>query len=222
MKIKSIALLIIFLVSPIIASNEINIKTNPVGVKVFLRGAELQHTAKIKVEKGLTDLVIGGLASNIDRNSLNVAANGDAVIISVLQRFDFMKPAEKNPQIVSLEDSLEVLNRKLSLKQNENDILKIEIELIMANKQIGGDNKSVAIAELMKMADFFRKRIGEIKTQQLSLANDMKKLEKEIDRVKKQLGELNAKLNRPANEVVVTISAKSVTTIELTLSYFIY
>lgn len=222
MKIKSIALLIIFLVSPIIASNEINIKTNPVGVKVFLRGAELQHTAKIKVEKGLTDLVIGGLASNIDRNSLNVAANGDAVIISVLQRFDFMKPAEKNPQIVSLEDSLEVLNRKLSLKQNENDILKIEIELIMANKQIGGDNKSVAVTELMKMADFFRKRIGEIKTQQLSLTNDIKKLEKEIDRVKKQLGELNAKLNRPANEVVITISAKSATTIELSLSYFIY
>jgi uncharacterized protein (TIGR02231 family) len=222
MKIKSIALSIVFLISPIIASNEINIKTNPVGVKIFLRGAELQHTAKVKVEKGLTDLVIGGLASNIDRNSLNVAAKGDVVIISVLQRFDYMKPAEKNPQIVSLEDSLEVLNRKLSLKQNENDILKIEIDLIMANKQIGGDNKSVSVAELMKMADFFRKRIGEIKTQQLSLANEMKKLEKEIDRVKKQLGELNAKLNRPANEVVVTFSAKSASAIELSLSYFIY
>jgi len=112
MKIKSIALSIVFLISPIIASNEINIKTNPVGVKIFLRGAELQHTAKLKIEKGMTDLVFDGLASNIDRNSINISAKGDAVIISVVQRFDYMKPIEKNPAVIKLEDSLGIIDRK--------------------------------------------------------------------------------------------------------------
>ncbi|MEW6506435.1 MAG: mucoidy inhibitor MuiA family protein [Bacteroidota bacterium] len=222
MKIKSIALLTVLLIKPLIASNEVNIKTNPVSVKVFLRGAELQHTAKLKVDKGITDLVLGGLASNIDRNSINVTAKGEVLIVSVLQRFDYLKPAEENSQIISLEDSLEAWNRKLSLKQNENEILKLEIDLILANKQIGGGNKDVNITELNKMADYLRKRIGEIKTRQLSLAYDMKKLEKEIERIKKQLEELNARLNRPSNEVVVTVSAKNTAAIELSLSYFIY
>jgi uncharacterized protein (TIGR02231 family) len=222
MKIKSIALLTVLLIRPLIASNEVNIKTNPVSVKVFLPGAELQHTAKIKVDKGITDLVIGGLASNIDRNSINVTAKGEVLIVSVLQRFDYLKPAEENSQIISLEDSLEALNRKLSLKQNENEILKLEIDLILANKQIGGGNKGVNITELNKMADYLRKRIAEIKTRQLTLADDMKKLEKEIERIKKQLEELNAKQKRPSNEVVVTVSAKNAAAIELSLSYFIY
>lgn len=222
MKIK-VALFIAFLfVGNLVASPEINVKTDLAGIKVFLRGAELKHTAKFKVDKGVSDIVIGSLASNIDRNSINVSAKGDAVIISVQQRFDYLKPAAKNQQIVALEDSLEVLNRKFSMKQNESDILKLEIDLIMANKQIGGDNKVATVAEIQKMAEYLRKRVGEIKNQQLTLMNDANKLQKEIDRIKKQLNELNAKLNKPANEVVVTLAAKNSTTVELSLDYFIY
>lgn len=204
-----------------IASNEISLKTELTGVKVFLRGAELQHAAKAKVDKGVTDIILGGLAYNIDRNSINVSAKGDAVIISVVQRFDFMKPIEKNSTVKALEDSLEFLNQQLLTKQNENEVLKAEVDLIFANKQIGSDNKSVSVIELQKMADFFRKRLGEIKTQQLTLTNESKKIEKGIERLKKQLDELNAKFNRPVNELVVTVSAKNNTSLELSLVYFI-
>lgn len=221
MKIKFVLITAILLVGNLIASNEINVKTDLNGVKVFLKGAELVHSAKIKIDKGITDVVIGGLASNIDRNSINVAAKGEAVIISVQQRFDYLKPVVKNQQVILLEDSLEVLNKKFLQKQNENEILKLEIDLIMANKQIGGDTKGATVAEIQKMADYLRKRIGEIKNQQLTIMNDTKKLQKEIDRINKQLNELNAKLNRPSNEVVVTLSAKNSTNVELSLDYFI-
>ncbi len=222
MKIRLLLAAVILFSIKMIASNEINLKTEFSGVKVFLRGAELQHTAKLKIDKGISDLVFGGLASNIDRNSINVSAKGDAVIISVVQRFDYMKPIENNLAVLKLEDSLEILNQKLFTRQNENEVLKSETDLILANKQIGSDSKSVTVIELQKMADFFRKRLGEIKAQQLVLLNEIKKIEKEIERIKKQLTELNARLNRPTNELVVTDSAKTNTPIELTLSYFIY
>lgn len=204
-----------------IASNEINLKTEITGVKVFLRGAELHHVAKTKVDKGVTDIILSGLASNIDRNSINVSAKGEAVIISIVQRFDFMKPVEINSAAKTLEDSLEFLNQQLFKKQNENEVLKSEVDLLLANKQIGSDTKSVSVIELQKMADFFRKRLGEIKIQQLTLTNESKKIEIKIDRIKKQLNELNAKMNRPVNELVVIVSAKSNTSLELNLSYFI-
>ncbi|MDQ7817745.1 MAG: DUF4139 domain-containing protein [Melioribacteraceae bacterium] len=221
MKIRLLFLTALLFSIQTIASNEINLKTELSGVKVFLRGAELQHTAKLKIEKGMTDLVFDGLASNIDRNSINISAKGDAVIISVVQRFDYMKPIEKNPAVIKLEDSLGIMNQKLFTRQNENDVLKSETDLILANKQLGSDSKSVSVIELQKMADFFRKRLGEIKAQQLILMNETKKIEKDIERIKKQLSELNARLSRPTNELVVTVSAKSNTSLELTLSYFI-
>lgn len=222
MKIKFLLVIGLILGGTIDASNLLNIKAEFTGAKVFLKGAELQHSAKVKVEKGISDVVISGLASNIERNSINVSARGDAIIISVQQRFDYLKPVEKNQQIIVLEDSLEILNRKLSQKQNESNILNMEIDLIMANKQLVGDNKNVNITEIQKLAEFMRKRVGEIKNQQLTLMNDAKKIQKEIDRINKQLTELNAILNKPVNEIVVTLSAKAATNIELFVSCFIY
>lgn len=58
------------------ASNEIIVKPNLTGVKVFLRGAELKQNAKVKLEKGINEVVISGIAGNIDRNSINVSGKG--------------------------------------------------------------------------------------------------------------------------------------------------
>lgn len=221
MKIKFVLITILLFYGNLLASNEMNVKMDLSNVKVFLRGAELQHSAKLKVEKGITDVVLSGLAANIDRNSINVSAKGDVLIISVQQRFNYIKPEEKNQQVIALEDSLDKLNNRFSLKQNENEILKMEIDLINANNKIGGDSKSVSIIDLQKLADFFRKRVGEIKNQQLLLINEMKKIQKDIDRINKQLSELNVKLNKPTNEVVITLSSKSSSLVELFLTYIV-
>lgn len=197
------------------------VKMDLTGVKVFLTGAEIQHYSKYKVDKGVTEIVLTGLASGIDRNSINLSAKGDAVIISVVQRFDYLKPAVQNPAVKALEDSLEILNQKYYLKQAESDVLKLEIEFLMANKEISTDSKGVTVADLQKIAEYFRKRLTEIKSSQLSVANQANKIEKEIERIKKQLAELNAKLNRPENELVVTVSAKNPAQLELNLTYFV-
>lgn len=220
---KNFAFLLTLLLSnSIFASNEISIKPPLNSVKVFQNGAELFHNAKIKIDKGITDIVFSGLAEKIDVNSVNVSAKGDVVILAVVQRFDYLRPQEKSPKIIMLEDSLEILNQKIQTKQNEIEVLKTEIDLLLANKEIGSKDKGVSVAELQKMAEYFSKRLNEIKSQQLSLANVVKKTEKEIDRIKKQLEELNNKLNLPTNELIVTVSAKNQSTVEFDLSYITY
>ena len=158
---KVIYTLIISLIlsSTFFAADEILVKPSLSNVKVFLRGAQLNYSANVKVDKGLNDIVFTGLASNIDRNSINVSAKGDAIIMSVVQRFDYLRVPEKTPQIKMLEDSLEVQNKLLAFNQNETDVLRSEIDLILANKNIGNEKIGVSIAELQKMADFYRKRL---------------------------------------------------------------
>ncbi|MCX6169064.1 MAG: DUF4139 domain-containing protein [Ignavibacteriales bacterium] len=204
------------------ASEEIVVKPSLSNVKVFLRGAQLSYSVKAKIEKGMNDIVLTGLASNIDQNSINVSARGDAIIMSVVQRFDYLGQAEKTPQIKKLEDSLEVQNKLLSTNQIENDVLKSEIELILANKNIGNEKIGVSIAELQKMGEYYHKRLTEIKNKMYEVSLSIKKNQKNIERIQNQLNELNNQLNKPVNEIVVSVSGKTAGMIELNLSYLIY
>ncbi|MBM4171014.1 MAG: DUF4139 domain-containing protein [Ignavibacteria bacterium] len=215
-----ILLLLAFTIS--YGSNEIVIKPTLSGAKVFLRGAELTHTAKLNLTKGINEVVLSGIAANIDRNSINVSAKGDAVIISVVQRFDYLRTVDKAPMIKILEDSLETLNFNSLSKKNEIDVFASEIDMILANKEIGSKDKGVSVSELQKMAEFFRKRMSELKSNILSLQIDIKKIEKQSERIKKQLAELNNNSTKTVNEVVVTLQAKNITSSEISLSYIIY
>lgn len=191
-------------------------------VKVFLRGAELNYSVKTKVEKGINEVVLTDLASNIDRNSINVSGKGDAVIMSVVQRFDYLRSKGKTSQIKLLEDSLETQDRLLSNNSNESDVLKAETDLILSNKNIGNEKIGVSVSELQKMAEYYRKRLTEIKNRSYDLSISAVKIKKNIEHLQQQLNEINGRLNKPVNEIVVTLSSKSNSTVELKLSYIIY
>jgi len=204
------------------AAGEFVIKPKLSTVKVFLRGAELTHSANVKLEKGINEVVLTGIAQNIDRKSINISGKGDGVIMSVVQRFDYLRAPEKDPDIKALEDSLELLNKFIAMKNNDGDVLKYELDLILSNKSIGNEKIGVSVAELQKMADFYRKQIPEIKTQLLAIQSDLKKLQKRIEKINKQLNELNTQLNKPSNEIALFISATTAGSFELELSYVVY
>ncbi|MBU1183485.1 MAG: mucoidy inhibitor MuiA family protein [Pseudomonadota bacterium] len=221
--IKFIYALLISLIIPsvLFAGGEIVVSPSLTTVKVFLKGAELSHAAKVKLEKGMNEVVFTGLASKIVANSINISGKGDAVIMSVVQRLDYLRPPEKNQQIKTLEDSLETLNKIFSQNQNEIDVLKAETDLLMANKSIGGSEKGVSVQELQKMAEYYSKRFAEIKSRMLELSLNAKKIQKDIERVKNQLNEENRQINKTTNEVVIAVLSKAGGTAELNLSYLI-
>lgn len=223
MKKKVIYLIIILnLFIDINASEEQYIKTNLISVKVFQKGAELTHTAKAKLEKGEMNLIFEGIAQNINNNSINISAKGDLVILSVAQRVNYLKPTEKTLQVKMLEDSLELLNKNLLAKQNETEVLKAEMDLLFANKEIGGKEKNVSIVELQKMGEYFRKRLIEIKSQITEISFEIKNIQKNIERITKQLNELKSAIdNQPVKELMVTVNSNSNNNAEFKISYLI-
>lgn len=221
MKKLSIFISLIFL-SNIFFAEEIIVKPELQKVKVFLHSAEINQSAKVKIEKGLNEIVLTGIANNIDRNSINVSGKGDGVIISVLQRFDYLRPKEQNPAIKILQDSLEVMNKKLSINNNEEEVLKYELDFLMANKSIKNEKTGISIQELQKMSEFFKKKTSDIKNQLLENSLTSKRITKKIENLKKQLDELNNQSNKPTNEIVVTISSNKAGNFSIDLSYLLY
>jgi uncharacterized protein (TIGR02231 family) len=217
-----ILLTVILITQSAFAAEETVITPALSNVKVFLRGAELNYVIRTKVEKGINDFVLTDLASNIDRNSINVSGKGDAIIMSVVQRFDYLSTKVKTKEIKLLEDSLETQNRLLASNTNESDVLKAETDLILSNKNIGNEKIGVSVSELQKMAEYYRKRLTEIKNRSYDLSISALKIKKNIEHLQQQLNEMNNRQNKPVNEIVVTLSSKSNSTVELSLSYVIY
>lgn len=212
---------VLFVPSVLFAANEIIVSPGLSGVEVFLKGAELSHAAKMNLDKGLNEVVFTGLASKIESGSINVSGKGDTVIMSVVQRFDYMRPVEKTPRIKELEDSLETLNKSLSVNQIGIDVLKSEIDLLAANKRISTKGKGVFLTDLQKMAEYYTKRHSEINNRTLDLTLNGKKIQKEIDKVKNQLNELSARIKKTTNEIVISVLSKKGGPAELNLSYLI-
>jgi len=174
-------IIVLFIPAALFASNEIIVSPNLSNVKVFLKGAELSHAARMNLDKGLNEVVFSGLALKIESGSINVSGKGDAVIMSVVQRFNYLRPEEKTSQIKALEDSLDVLNKSFSLNQIGIDALKAEIDLLAANKRISVKGKGIFLTDLQKMAEYYTKRHSEINSRILDLSLNGKKIQKDIE-----------------------------------------
>lgn len=209
------------LAATVLLSNELSVTAELSEAKVYLTGAELTHTAKIKLKSGTCDLIIENLASNINPNSINVSLSGGVVIMSVGQRFDYLQEEENPPIVKKLEDSIEILNNSISEKNNEIQALDAEADLIMSNKVISGKDKNITAADLKLMSEFFHTRLLEIKNNKLKLSNSIKKLNDIVARINNQLAEINSKKNKTVNEIIITVNTSTAQSADLKLTYFV-
>lgn len=83
-------------------------------VTVFLNGAQLTHLAKATVNAGISQLVIEGLPAALERQSLQVAGKGEIIILTVKSSVNYLNAQGKSPQIVRLEDSLQLARSELA------------------------------------------------------------------------------------------------------------
>lgn len=221
MKNNSIFVLLISVIfSSVIGAAEIKVTPEPSKIKVFLRGAQMEYEFSKKIERGEHLLIISGLANNIEENSINVSAKGDLIILSTSKRYDFLNSGEIDAPTKKLHDSLKILKHKIDLNNNESDAYLAELELLRANQKIGNERTGATVLEIQKMGEFFRKRIIEIKSELLGLAEAKQKIQKDIERIQKQINEINTIQSKPISQIVVQINAKKETTAEFRLSYY--
>lgn len=211
------------LLIPVLAAGQvIPVKTGINKVKVYLSGAELYHTAKVRLEKGNSEILFENIAANFDINSVSVTGRGNFLITSIGQQYNYLKNSVKPTEIKVLEDSLERVDADMIKKRNDKDILWYEQELIMSNRNLSGKQTNVTVAEVQKYADYLRKRVSEIKKETAALDKELNTLQKSHDRITRQLQELNNKYNQPVNQISVNVSADMPVNAEFDISYLIH
>lgn len=225
MKLSAILWLCIFMGYWAKADDDQPLKTNISHVTVFLNRAQITSLTKTTVNAGLTNLILSGIPADVDKQSIQVSGKaiggGEIVIMAVKQNVNYLANQTKTPQLIRLEDSLQLTRNDLNSFVYLKDVLNKEQQMILANQSIRGEQTGVTVEKLQAMADFFRTRLSDINARLIKNDQQIGKTTERVNRLQQQLNELNAQRNQPVGEVVVTVSAKSRVAVELELNYLV-
>lgn len=203
------------------AQTKKNVESRIDKVTVFLEGAQTQRSAKVNLTPGKYELVFSSISPSIDVQSIQVKAEGQVTVLSVIHQQNFMKEQQKQEEIKELETQKESLLEKIALQRNILNVFKQEEALLVKNQQIGGANTGLKAVDLKEAADFQRNRLTEVYQKQMETDRQIRKQETELAKLNKQLNELNQKADISTSEIHVTVNAKETTNSLFTLTYLV-
>ncbi len=203
------------------AQTKKNIDSKIEKVTVFLDGAQTQRTAKVPLIAGKQELVFTNISPSIDKQSIQVKADGNVTVLSVIHQQNFLKEQEKQDEIKNIETQKETQLEKIALQKNILNVYKQEENMLIKNQQIGGANNGLKAVDLKEAADFQRSRLTEVYQKQMETDRAIKKLELELGKMNKQLVELNQKVETSTSEIHVTVNIKETSSSNFTVTYLV-
>lgn len=197
----------------IAAENEVRVPSNITHVTVFLNQAQVTRVAKTNLQAGTTDIVFDRVSPYINIKSIQVKTEGNVNLLSVSHRNNFLANEDKPAFIVELEDTIAALNNQIALLGIRKEALNLEKEVILANKQIGGENSGVKVEDLEDALVLFRKRTQEIGEELLKLDGNLNRLNVIKNKFQSQL---NAHLNNRNSSVEIVVTVKTLSAVSNT------
>jgi uncharacterized protein (TIGR02231 family) len=198
------------------------VKSKIKAVTVFLSGAQVTQTAETQIPSGGSTIVFDDLTANINPQSIQVKGEGNFSILSVSHQLNYLRPQEVNNEIKNLQDSINLLQKDYDYQNAMLSVYNDEESMILANKDLSGNNVGVKAIDIKDAADFFRTRLTDIRNNKLTLNAKIKKITELINKLNTQLSTLNATQNQPTSEIVVIVSADAAITGKFTIQYLVY
>ncbi|NJN42704.1 MAG: mucoidy inhibitor MuiA family protein [Flammeovirgaceae bacterium] len=219
---KNLAAIVIVLMGiPAFGQLSKNIDSKISNVTVFLNRAQVTREGRVRIEAGQNHLLLKGLPSKIDPQSIQVSGKGNYILLGVNHRHNYLDDMTAPKPLKVLKDSIEILNRSLSLDQSQKEILNREEQLLLANQKFGGTNQSISVSEMKAMADFYRSRLMEITTSRMKVDENMKQKQLRIAKLQQQSFELSNVMNRNTSEIGITLSSQAAASIDLIITYVV-
>lgn len=201
------------------AQNPVTGQASLESVTVYRLGAELNHKARVNVPKGRSELVINNVANEVDENSIQIAAGTNVTIMSATFEKNFLKEENKSPAYVKLEDSLKVATRELTKTRNIRTSEENTLVLLDKNQSLHGSAGSTSVAELIKLADYYKAKQLELRNSIALLREKEVVQEKQVVKIQQQLEELNANPDKNGGQLVLQVMAENAAATDISISY---
>jgi hypothetical protein len=223
MKTKWLQFLLYVLPITVVAQSvkRVPVETKMEQVTVFMKGAQIKRTVKQSISAGKQEIVFTGISTDIEKQSVQVKADGKLTILSVRVQRDYLKEQEVREEIKTTQEKFFQLNDKISLTSKVLEVFKQEESMLIKNQQIAGSTVTLKPEELRQSLDFQRARLTEVLKQQLSLQKEIDEMNKERNKLSNQLAEMSRKIDLSTNEIVVLADVKETATVPFEITYLV-
>ncbi|MCC6397574.1 MAG: mucoidy inhibitor MuiA family protein, partial [Bacteroidetes bacterium] len=209
--------------------SEITINTRIVAATVYSDRAMITRSGKVALAPGMRSLVIRGLPSLVQDQSVRVTASGivGSKIIEVQVNrmyLDTLITARTRPLLQksrNLSFEIRKINDRLSVLKHRNDFL--EKITIASQESIGRELKTArpAVDEYGKLLDFFDVELSSLKTETRSLEDQRLEHQQTFERIQKELQLIGGSPEKSEKEVTVILNAGIAGTVTIDVSYLV-
>lgn len=218
---KLVVVLISVLASECFAQTNQSAGSRITEVTVFLNRAQVTRQVHTQLNAGKTNLIVNGLTSLLDPESIQVSGKGNFIILGTSHQQNYLSDLNMPKGLKQLKDSVEFLQNQAAFENTQKEILNKEEQMLLSNQKIGGTNQNLTVTELKAMADFYRSRLTDIASSRMKEDDKIKKLNEHIVRLQQQINTQNELHQRNTSEIVVSVSADAATSADFEISYVV-
>lgn len=188
-------------------------------VTVYRTGAEIKHKATASLKSGNNELVIEGISSYLDANSIQVNCPAAVTILGVEFSNNYLGTENISPVVKSLKDSIERVNDKISqlnilinTYSELNDVLRM-------NRDIKGAQNGMNVTELMKLMEYYKDKSVDVQTNLSNYREKKSMLEMVIRKLNLQISEEQSKNTKSGGRITLQLSAAASGNYDFDISY---
>ncbi|MDH6252932.1 uncharacterized protein (TIGR02231 family) [Chryseobacterium sp. H1D6B] len=215
-----ILILITFSIS-LFHSQEIKKEIEVKQASVFLQGAKVFGSTNVNLQKGRNQVRIVNLPNDIDENTYNINLEKNTTLLSITPQSNFLKTDELSENERKLDDERKKFQRQANLFNIQIKNLTGEQNIINDNLKVSTNDKSTPQEQLIKLTEFYRKRMLEIDNQVFLLNEQKAVLDESIAKINKQSAEEQTHKNQNKKELVLEILADKEMNLNLGVSYIV-
>ncbi len=217
-KMKRILIALLFPIAAF-AQQQIKTKASLESVTVYNNGAQLIHSGKVNLPTGTSEIVINNISGKVNENSIQVSVSTSVTILAVQFNKDFLNTDVANPEIKKLNDSIKIVSAELTKIKNAKTIEEQTLVLLDENRKSGGTNNGTNVAELIKLAEYYRTKSAEVRTAISALALTEDKQNQKLNALQQQIAELRNSPNQQLGQLVLQLMSKENTEANYQVSY---
>ena len=185
---------------------EVSLTSDLKKVTVFFIGAQLEHQANTQLKKGKQEVVFTKLTDFLDPNTVQVKANFEDIRIS-------------NEKMDALNAQRLTLEKKEIALRDEYEILELDKELLMRNRDLKGQDKGISMIELKEAYAFMHQKMNEITVRESAIYDELEKLTKEMNKLEQEILSQRSKPVINYTEIVVEIDVEKETDASFFFNY---
>lgn len=217
---KYFVILLLFSAS-IFKAQEIKKEIDVKQATVFLQGAKVFGSTNVSLQKGKNTVRITNLPNDLDENTYKINLEKNTTLLSITPQTAVLKNGELSESDKKIDLEKKKIQRRADLLSIKINTLEGEKKIINENLKISTNDRETPQKQLVKLTEFYRKRMLEIDNEVFILNEQKSVFDKGVAKINQQFAENQPHQNTNTKELLLEILAENEINLNLGISYIV-